>query len=53
MLGVPDQWGHITTYLGHDLKKNVIILLRTSAMVMIYTLIKRESDYLEDKIVKT
>ena len=35
------------------IKKETLLFLRTSAMVMIFTLIKREYDCFEDHIVKT
>ena len=47
-----DAWGQMTVYLGYDEKKNVIISLRTSAMVMIYTSIECENDCFEGQLVK-
>ena len=52
-MGVVDAWGQMTVYLGYDEKKNVIISVRTSAMVMIYTSIECENDCFEGQIVKT
>ena len=48
-----DGWGQMTIYLGHDSRKNLIISVRTSAMVMIYISIECENDCFEGQIVKT
>ena len=49
---MPDDWGQMTIYLGHDGKKNVIISVSASGMVMIYTSIECENDCFEDQTVK-
>ena len=46
-------WGQMTVSLGHGLKKNVIISVRTSVMIMIYTSIECENDCFEKQRVKT
>ena len=48
-----DGWSKMTIYLGHDYKKNIIISVRISVMVMIYTSIECENDCFELQIVKT
>ena len=50
VLGVADVWGQMIIYLGHDLKKNVIICVRT--FVIIYTSTEWENDCFEGQIMK-
>ena len=50
VLGVADVWGQMIIYLGHDLKKNVIICVRT--FVIIYTSTESENDCFEGQIMK-
>ena len=52
-MGMVDGWGQMTIYLCHDSRKNLIISVRTSAMVMIYISIECENDCFEGQIVKT
>ena len=42
-----DGWGDMTIYLGHDLKTNVIISVRTLTIVMIYPSAECENDCFE------
>ena len=51
-LGVTDGRGQMTICLGQDYKKNIIISVRTSVIVMIYTLIQWENDCFEGQILK-
>ena len=51
-MGTADGWGQMTIYLGHDLKNNVILSVRTSVIVTIYTSIECENDCFEEKVVK-